>query len=668
MGAFAAVAQGSDAGARADHARATTAGDAHGPHARLRRQGRDVRQRRHLDQARGEDGGDEVRHVRRRRGASRRSARSPRLGLPVPRDRRDRRDREPAVGRAIKPGDIVRASNGTTIEVNNTDAEGRLVLADCLCHARRAGRRADRRPRDADRRGRRRARLDLRRPDGQRRRAGADAVLAAGERAGEIVWRLPLHDEYAELIKGALRRPRQRAPSRARPARSTAARSCTHFVGDVPWAHLDIAGVGVGHRTRLRRPRAAAGYGVRLLVELAARLPRRRDRPHGLRPLRRARADPPHRPRLRRGRGGAGGRGAGSRRSASRTRSSPSSGELGLMGIPFPEEYGGAGGDTLAYALAVEELTRVDSSVAITLCAHTSLGTQPIYLFGSEEQKREWLPRAVRRAQARRVRADRAGGRLGRRQRPHPRRARRRRMGDRRRQAVHHQRRHRHLRRASRSPPRTGEAEEISNIIVAQRHARLRAGRAVPQDGLERVRHAPADVHRMPRSGGEPARPARAAASSSSCTSSTSAASASRRWASGSRRARWTRRWRTRRSGARSASRSPSSRRSRPSSPTWRRRSRRRGCSTYKAARLKDAGRNFTLTAAQAKLKTGRLAVRARRGGRADPRRLRLHRGVPGVPLLPRREDPHDRRGHRRGPADGDRPRARRLSGRRAGG
>ncbi len=67
-------------------------------------------------------------------------------------------------------------------------------------------------------------------------------------------------------------------------------------------------------------------------------------------------------------------------------------GKLGLMGIPFPEEYGGGGGDTLAYALAVEELTRVDSSVAITLCAHTSLGTQPIYLFGSEEQKREWLP------------------------------------------------------------------------------------------------------------------------------------------------------------------------------------------------------------------------------------------------------------------------------------
>jgi alkylation response protein AidB-like acyl-CoA dehydrogenase len=67
-------------------------------------------------------------------------------------------------------------------------------------------------------------------------------------------------------------------------------------------------------------------------------------------------------------------------------------GELGLMGIPFPEEHGGGGGDSLAYALAVEELARVDSSVAITMCAHTSLGTQPIHLFGSEEQKARLLP------------------------------------------------------------------------------------------------------------------------------------------------------------------------------------------------------------------------------------------------------------------------------------
>jgi short-chain 2-methylacyl-CoA dehydrogenase len=67
-------------------------------------------------------------------------------------------------------------------------------------------------------------------------------------------------------------------------------------------------------------------------------------------------------------------------------------GELGLMGIPFPQEYGGGGADTLSYALAVEELARIDSSVCITMAAHTSLGTMPIYLWGSEEQKSEWLP------------------------------------------------------------------------------------------------------------------------------------------------------------------------------------------------------------------------------------------------------------------------------------
>ena len=65
---------------------------------------------------------------------------------------------------------------------------------------------------------------------------------------------------------------------------------------------------------------------------------------------------------------------------------------LGLMGIPFPEEYGGGGADTLAYALAVEEMTRIDSSVAITMAAHISLGTMPIYLWGTDEQKNDWLP------------------------------------------------------------------------------------------------------------------------------------------------------------------------------------------------------------------------------------------------------------------------------------
>ena len=66
--------------------------------------------------------------------------------------------------------------------------------------------------------------------------------------------------------------------------------------------------------------------------------------------------------------------------------------ELGLMGIPIPEAYGGAGGDTVSYAIAIEELTRIDSSVAITVAAHTSLGTMPILLYGTDEQKERWLP------------------------------------------------------------------------------------------------------------------------------------------------------------------------------------------------------------------------------------------------------------------------------------
>ena len=67
-------------------------------------------------------------------------------------------------------------------------------------------------------------------------------------------------------------------------------------------------------------------------------------------------------------------------------------GELGLMGIPYSEEHGGGGAGTLAYALAIEELARVDSSVAVTIAAHTSLGTYPIYAFGSDEQKERYLP------------------------------------------------------------------------------------------------------------------------------------------------------------------------------------------------------------------------------------------------------------------------------------
>ena len=104
-------------------------------------------------------------------------------------------------------------------------------------------------------------------------------------------------------------------------------------------------------------------------------------------------------------------------------------GELGLMGLPIPEEYGGAGGDTVSYALAIEELTRIDSSVAITVAAHTSLGTMPIFLFGSEEQKREWLPDLAAGKKLAAFGLTEAGRGLRRRERAHDRRAARRAVG-----------------------------------------------------------------------------------------------------------------------------------------------------------------------------------------------------------------------------------------------
>ena len=149
-------------------------------------------------------------------------------------------------------------------------------------------------------------------------------------------------------------------------------------------------------------------------------------------------------------------------------------GELGLMGIPFPEEYGGGGGDSLAYAIAVEELTRVDSSVAITLCAHTSLGTQPIYLFGTEEQKQEWMPKLTSGEilGAFGLTEPEAGSDAGNvRTRASPR---GRRVDDQRHQAVHHQRRHGHLRR--RLHHRAHRRRRDLQPDRRQRHAGLLAG------------------------------------------------------------------------------------------------------------------------------------------------------------------------------------------------
>ena len=153
----------------------------------------------------------------------------------------------------------------------------------------------------------------------------------------------------------------------------------------------------------------------------------------------------PHGARIRRGRGRARGRGARPHQVASPTRSSRAR-RAQPDGHPLPPRCTGAGAATRSPMRSPSrELTRVDSSVAITLCAHTSLGTQPVYLFGERGRKREWLPRLCSGERPRRVRADRARGRLRRRQHAHAGAARRRRVGRQRRKQFIASR-HRHLR------------------------------------------------------------------------------------------------------------------------------------------------------------------------------------------------------------------------------
>ena len=169
-------------------------------------------------------------------------------------------------GRSVKPGDIVRASTGKTIEVNNTDAEGRLVLADCLAHARSLG--AERLVDVATLTGAIIVALGS-------THAGlmsndddwAEQVLAAGRRTGELAWRLPLHEEYAEIVKGQYG-DLNNAPEVRKASSITAAEFLHRFVGDTPWAHLDIAGTAwdIG---RPYAAKAGSGSPVRLLVELA---------------------------------------------------------------------------------------------------------------------------------------------------------------------------------------------------------------------------------------------------------------------------------------------------------------------------------------------------------------------------------------------------------------
>jgi leucyl aminopeptidase len=171
--------------------------------------------------------------------------------------------------RSFKPGDIVRASNGTTIEIVNTDAEGRLVLADCLAYAVAQGAKRI---------------VDLATLTGaivtalgdshaglmSNDDAWAAAVSEAAAAAGEPVWRLPLHESYAELITSRYADILNAVESR-KAGSITAAEFLHRFVGDVPWAHLDIAGTAWDNG----KPYAAgggSGWGVHTLVALARRL------------------------------------------------------------------------------------------------------------------------------------------------------------------------------------------------------------------------------------------------------------------------------------------------------------------------------------------------------------------------------------------------------------
>jgi leucyl aminopeptidase len=171
-------------------------------------------------------------------------------------------------GTAIKPGDVITQYNGKTVEVNNTDAEGRLILADALAYAVEQG---------AERI------VDLATLTGavvvalgstyaaviSNDDALAEEVVRAGAETGELTWRLPLHLEYKELMKGTVADLSNLGKQR-KAGTITAASFLEEFVGETPWAHVDIAGTAwdVG---REYTGKDASGFGVRLLIELAQR-------------------------------------------------------------------------------------------------------------------------------------------------------------------------------------------------------------------------------------------------------------------------------------------------------------------------------------------------------------------------------------------------------------
>ena len=169
-------------------------------------------------------------------------------------------------GNATRPGDVITQLNGKTVEVNNTDAEGRLILADALTWAARNG--ADRLVDLATLTGA----VVVALGSSYAAVAGTDDELAeaitdAGEIVGELAWRMPMHQEYRDLMRGTYADLTNSSPKR-KAGSLTAAAFLAEFVEDTPWAHIDIAGTSwdVGRPYLGKGP---SGYGVRLLVELA---------------------------------------------------------------------------------------------------------------------------------------------------------------------------------------------------------------------------------------------------------------------------------------------------------------------------------------------------------------------------------------------------------------
>jgi leucyl aminopeptidase len=172
-------------------------------------------------------------------------------------------------GSALKPGDILAASNGKTIEILNTDAEGRLILADGLSYAKRFNAKSI---------------IDVATLTGACAVAlgniytGAfgnnqgliDKVIAAGIETGELIWQMPMHEEYKEQIKSSVADIKNIGGRYG--GAITAAQFLAEFVGETPWVHLDIAGTSFGDKERTYLVKGATGVPVRTLVNLVLSL------------------------------------------------------------------------------------------------------------------------------------------------------------------------------------------------------------------------------------------------------------------------------------------------------------------------------------------------------------------------------------------------------------